>query len=268
MDLQKENMMSSYKKSSVICYLQQAIILCILLIGSALVFVSCDKDMLSFPKSTGKNVTITRTVTDNFTKIYLNDNVNLVITQGSTYQINLEGGENLLPGIETNISDSVLTIRNTNTFNWLRSYDKKITAYVTLPHLLDLQYEATSTVTNTDTIREDSLTVTSTGGSGYIDLVIKTGISKLSIINGSVDMKFRGKTGVNFIFSDGYGPFHCLDLQSDLLFMRNSSTNDCYVNVIYHMEYEIMGLGNIYYRGNPPEISGTATGSGKLIKIE
>jgi hypothetical protein len=229
---------------------------------------SCGKDQLNFPKSAGKTVSVVRPSDNNFTKIYLNDDVNLVISQGAAYDIKLEGGENLLPGIETSINDSILTIRNNNTYNWLRSYDKVITAYVTMPHILELHYEATSTVTNTDTIREDSLTVSATGGSGYIDLIIHTGTSKLSIIDGSVDMNIRGKTAVNFIYSGAYGPFHCLDLQSDFLFMRNASTNDCYVNVTHHLEYEIMGLGNIYYRGNPPEISGTATGSGKLIKYE
>lgn len=240
-----------------------------LLLAIPLLFVSCEKDhFFDFAKRTGKMTTITRTVNEKFTKIFLNDDVNLVITQGNTYSIRLEGGVNLLPGIETIISDSLLTIRNINTFNWLRSYDKKITAYVTMPHLLDLRYQATSNVTNTDTIREDSLTVTSTGGSGYINLTIKTGLSKLAITTGSADMNIKGKTGVNFIFSGAYGTFHCLDLETVILFMRNASPNDCYVNVNYHFEYEIMGIGNIYYRGNPPEISGTITSDGKLVKYE
>ena len=230
---------------------------------------SCQKDQIfGFAKSTGEIVTINRSIDGNFTKIFLNDNVNLVITQGNTYSIKLEGGENLLPGISTSISDSLLTIKNNNTFNWMRSYEKEITAYVTLPHIFELEYQATSRVSNVDTIREDSLTVSATGGSGYIDLTIKTGTSKLSIINGSVDMKIQGTTGVNFIYSGGYGPFLCTDLKSGFLFMRNASTNDCYVTVIKHFEYEITSLGNIYYSGNPQEISGTITGQGKLVKYD
>jgi len=241
----------------------------ILLVGFVLFSASCQKDQIfGFAKSTGKIVTITRPTDSNFTRISLNDNVNLVITQGNTYSIKLEGGENLLPGIVTLISDSLLTIKNTNTFNWMRSYDKEITAYVTLPHIFELEYQATSRVSNVDTIREDSLTVSATGGSGYIDLTIKTGTSKLSIINGSVDMKIQGTTGVNFIYSGGYGPFRCTDLRSDFLFMRNASTNDCYVTVKKHFEYEITNLGNIYYSGNPPEISGSITGDGKLVKYD
>ncbi len=239
------------------------------LVVVSLLIGSCQKDQLfDFAKRTGKTVTISRPIVGKFTNIYLNDDVNLVITQDTNYDIKLEGGENLLAGIETTISDSTLTIRNNNTFNWLRSYDQKITAYISLPHLLALQYNATSTVSNTDTIREDSLSVASIGGSGYINLTIKTHTVKLSITRGSADMNIKGITGLNFIFLGSYGAFHCLDLQSTFLYMRNAGTNDCYVNAGYHFEYEIMGLGNIYYRGNPPEISGTITSEGKLIRYE
>ncbi len=239
-----------------------------LLLSCCLIMASCGKNQLfDFAKRPGNTVTINRPVTNNFTKIFLNDDVDLVITTQGEYDIKLVGGENLLPGIVTDIKDSTLTISNTNTFNWMRSYDNKITAYVTLPHLLELEYKATSTVTNKDTIREDSLVVTATGGSGYIDLVINTGTSKLAITDGSADMKISGKTGVNFIYSDAYGPFRCIDLQSQYLFMHNASPNDCYVNVQHHFEYLISSLGNIYYKGYPLEISGSSTSSGKLISL-
>ena len=166
----------------------------------AMLFTSCEKDHFwDFAKSTGDIVTVTRPVNENFTKIYLNDDVNLVITQGNAYSIRVEGGENILSGIETSISDSLLTIRNNNRFNWVRSYDKKFTAYVTMPHIIELKYEATGTVTNTDTIREDSLTVSAVGGSGYIDLIIKTGTSKLSKIYGSDDKKISAKNALKII---------------------------------------------------------------------
>jgi len=242
---------------------------CMTLFMIVLLLSSCEKDPFpNFALSTGKTVTLTRNVDGNFSKIILNDDVNLVLTQGSVYSISVEGGENILSGIETSVNDSTLTISNHNTFNWLRSYDKKITAYITLPHLLELDYKATSTVTNKDTIREDSLTVIASEGSGYIDLIIKTGTSKLSITGGSADLKVGGKTAVSYLYTGSYGPIRCLDLETDYLFMRSQSTNDSYVNVRYHFEYEISGLGNIYYKGNPPEISGSSTSSGKAIKYD
>lgn len=240
-----------------------------LLIVVSLLLVSCEKgQLLDFAKRTGKTVTVSRPVEDVFTKIYLNDDVNLVITQGPAYDIQLEGGENLLSGIKTTIKDSTLTIRNNNTFNWLRSYDYKITAYVTLPDLLDLRYEATSTVTNTDTLRGDSLFVVSTGGSGYINMLVDYNSTHFSINNGSVDMNISGKSGVNYIFSNGYGPFHCGDLKTTFTYISNFSSNDCYINVDYLLEYKIKGLGNIYYKGNPVLVPVILSGEGKLIHLE
>jgi hypothetical protein len=86
-------------------------------------------------------------------------------------------------------------------------------------------------------------------------------------MSGSPDMKVRGITGVNYVYSAGYGVIYCQDLRSTFLFMRNTSTNDCYVWVTHELGYEIMSLGNIYYRGDPSIINGSVTGSGKLIKL-
>ncbi len=241
----------------------------ILLLSALMFFGSCEKDhMFDFLKSTGDIVTIERAVSGNFTEIQLEDDINLVLRQGTPYRIVLEGGENLLPGIETEIVDSVLTLRNENRFNWVRSYDKKITAYVTAPHFLIIGYQGTGTISNTDTIREDSIFITSYAGSGYINLCLKVGLSHLAMNTGSADFNISGYSGSNFIYAGSYGPFHCLDLETLNTYMSNQGTNDCYVRVRDHLEYEIKGLGSIYYAGKPGSVTGTISGSGKLIPLE
>jgi hypothetical protein len=240
-----------------------------LLLLVCLLFASCsDQHWFDITKSTGEEITVTRPVSDNFAHIKLYNDIDLVITQSKTYSIKVTGGENLLPGVETTISDSVLSIRNLNTFNWVRSYDRKITVFVSMPHLLQLNYEATGTVSNTDTIREDSLFVIATGGSGYINLTLKTGSTHYSINTGSVDIISTGITGVNYLYSSGYGRINCSDLISAYTFVSNHSSNDCFIHANYHIGYNITGLGNIYYKGTPLTIEGQATGEGKLIKRE
>jgi hypothetical protein len=119
-----------------------------------------------------------------------------------------------------------------------------------------------------DTIREDSLFVVSNGGSGYINLVIDIDASHFSINTGSVDMNISGKSGVNYIFSNGYGPFRCSNLKTTYTYISNFSTNDCYIDVDYLLEYKIKGLGNIYYKGDPILVPFLVTGEGKLIHME
>lgn len=245
------------------------LLLLILLTMSGLLLDSCKKDhYFDFLKSTGKIITVQRPITGDFTAVKLENNIDLVLTQGPSYSITIEGGENLLPGIDSEIKDSILTFRNNNTFNWVRSYDKKITARVTAPHFLRILYESTGTLTNTDTIHEDSIFVQSYGGSGYIILCIKANTSHLALTRGSADLNISGISGSNFIFAGSYGPFRCQELHTLNTYMNNSGTNDCYINVANHLEYEIKGLGNIYYAGHPPQISGTITGAGKLIPLD
>lgn len=233
-----------------------------------LFFNSCEKSRIDdLFMSTGKETTISRDITGNFTKIRLEDGLDLVITTGKPYSITLTGGENVIEGVETTISDSCLTLVNKNKFNWVRSYDRRITANVSLPNLVYLEYESSGTVSNTDTIRADSLFVTAYG-SGYINLVIKTRSSHLALTRGSVDFNIKGFSGVNYLFADGYGPFHCANLRTGFTFMRSQSTNDCYVNVTENLEYEIYNLGNIYYKGNPEVVHGVANSEGRLIKME
>ena len=243
-------------------------LLLMFIMGSLMLPYSCRKDhAFDFLMSTGKIVTLRRNITGNFTAVRLESNIDLALTQGPSYSITLEGGENILPGIDTEIKDSTLTLHNNNTFNWVRSYDNKITARVTAPHFLNINYESTGTLSNTDTIHEDSIFVTSSGGSGYIRLCIQTSISHLSLTKGSADLDISGYSGSNFIFAGSYGPFHCLDLETSNTYMSNGGTNDCYINVDNHLEYEIKGVGNIYYKGNPHQVSGTITGDGRLIHL-
>lgn len=231
-------------------------------------FTSCEKNHLSdLFMSTGKETNESRDVAANFTKIRLEDGVDLVVSTGKPYQITITGGENVINGVETIVTDSCLTISNKNRFNWVRSYDKRITAHISLPHLIYLEYVSSCNVSNIDTIVEDSLFVTAYG-SGYINLVINTRSSHLALTRGSADFNIKGYSGVNYLFADGYGPFHCEDLRTGFTFMRTLSTNDCYVYVTEDLEYEINNLGNIYYKGNPKVIHGVSNSEGKLIKSD
>lgn len=242
------------------------IFLLIPLVAGLLLSTGCEKDhWLDFTKSTGKEVTVIRPVNGDFAKISLNDGLDLVITTGMPYSIRITGGENILSGIKSEIKDSTLTLSNENTFNWVRSYDKKITAYVSLPHLLVFNYNSTGTVTCTDTIREDSIFINSYSGSGIIRLILDTRLSHMAINKGSVDMEISGKSNVNFIYSGGYGVFKCSKLQTVFTFMRTSSPNDCYINVSHQFEYEILNIGNIYYKGTPDIVKGSTSGGGKII---
>lgn len=234
-----------------------------------LLLISCGKDnAFDLFQSTGSVERRQRVATGYFDKISLNDNVNLVITQGNPTLIEVEGGSHLLSDITTEINDSTLTISNNNKYNWVRSYDKKITVYLQLSHLIMIRYESSGDITTSDTIHEDSLRIEAWGGSGTIAMAVECGSLSLVQHYGSMDFDFTGKNSITYIYAGSYGAFHCLGLKSDCTFIRSEGTNDCYVNAKDWITADIHSSGNTYYTGNPGLVSRTGTGSGQLIPFE
>lgn len=230
---------------------------------------SCGKDnAFDMFQSTGPIERKQREISGYFERVSLNDNINLVLTQGDSSKIEIEGGSHLLSDITTEISDSTLTIHNRNKYNWVRSYDKKITVYLQLSHISMIRYESSGNISTTDTIREDSLRVEAWGGSGTIAMSIDCGSIWLVQHYGSMDFDISGKNGVTYIYAGSYGAFHCLGLKSDITFLRSEGTNDCYVNAKDWITADIRSSGNTYYSGNPGLVSRTGSGSGNLIPIE
>ncbi|PKP04172.1 MAG: hypothetical protein CVU14_00780 [Bacteroidetes bacterium HGW-Bacteroidetes-9] len=217
--------------------------------------------------NTGVQITETRTVAG-FNKIELYDNVNLVLLPGASTEIEVEAGKNIVNAIKTEISDSALVIRNTMECNWVRNFDREITVFVFANDLKELRYEGSGDISSNGQISSDSLKVNVWGGSGSFDLDLN--IDKLSLAQhyGTVDLHVRGRSSITTIFSNSYGPFYCSNLISDITYIRNNSSNNCYVYAKYILEVEIRSVGNIYYSGDPPDIKSDITGSGKLIKVE
>jgi hypothetical protein len=233
-----------------------------------LFLISCYRENAAdLLQATGTKERIRREMAGNFNTISLNDNVDLVLTQGYPTLLELEGGSNLLSDITTEISGNTLTIRNGNKYNWVRSYKNKITVFLTTNNLRVIYYESSGNISTTDTIHEDSLRVEALGGSGTITMAVDCSTLFLVQQYGSMDFDISGKSGVTTIYAGSYGPFNCLGLKSYNTFIRSDGSNDCYVNAIERINAEIRSTGNIYYSGQGIA-NRVGPGSGKLIHVE
>ena len=231
-------------------------------------FFSCKKEnMGDCFKGTGKIITKTREVSEAFNTIELEDNVSLVLTQSADYLISVEAGENLIDLIETELKYNILTIRNKNKCNWVRSYNKPITVYVSLSKLVSLQYRSAGDVIVTNEFVLDSLRVESWGGAGMVNMTVDCGVGVYAIHTGTGDLNISGKTGVSYVWNSGNGFFFGENLNTNYTFISTKGTGDCYVNAVTDLGATILHIGNIYYRGNP-EVTADIRGTGKLIKLD
>ena len=92
------------------------------LLLSMMVFLpSCKK----VPLSVGERITETRGL-DAFSKIVINDDINVTLIKADTNYVEISAGKNLIPNITTETHDGKLTINNENTMSWIRTYDHTI----------------------------------------------------------------------------------------------------------------------------------------------
>ena len=196
--------------------------------------------------------------------IDLADNVDLVITQDSVEKITVEAGSNIISGITTDIVDRQLNIRNLNTCNWLRSYDKPIRVHVSVKRLRKISYNSAGNVSTGNTLRFDSLKVEVWGGCGTIDLDVDLGKGAFALNMGTVDYNLHGRCDIADFFLSDLGLIQAKDLKTRYCSVTSKGTNDCYVNVEVSLYAIIQNIGSVYYTGDPQTVGGKITGSGVL----
>lgn len=229
-----------------------------------LVLAACQKETLNnCLQSTGKIKTEIRSCLP-FHTLVMRDNVNVVLVQDTLFKIELEAGENLLKNITTTIQDSTLTIENKNHCNWLRDYDKEITAYLHFQDIDTILYYASGDLRTHSTLHSQHLLVEAREGCGQIELNICTEEVALYQQYGTADFNISGSSVITHMFLNSYGPFFCNTLDSRTLYLVHRGTNNCHIRVIRNLNATIDYIGNIYLSGNPPNINCQENGTGHL----
>lgn len=200
-----------------------------------------------------------------FDSLEVNDFVNLFISQDSVYKIVVEAGKNIIGGIETTVENRQLVIRNTNSCNWVRNYNKPINVYIYIPKIWKIFYKSSGNITSLNTMKTDSLKLEAWGGCGRIELDLDLHNGFFYLQQGTADIHLSGNCGVASMHSNDFGLLDARNLQSGYVFISNKSSNDCYVHVKQGLNATIQSIGNIYYTGNPKDIQTTINGPGSVI---
>lgn len=233
----------------------------IIIIGFA--FFSCGKDS-SCLKSTGKKSVDFRTITSEIEHIILKNDVDLVITQDSVASVRVEGGENVLPFVRVRQKGNTLEIKDDNKCNFLRSYKKDITVYLSLPTLKSIDYTGHGKITSTHVLQLDTFFFETRNGTGSIRLLLDA--KKVSVLQhtGPSDITLVGKANEVFLFSSGGGWFFCKDFVGKQVHINQDGTGDIITNATETLLIELTSIGNIDYYGNPIVTISTNSGRGKL----
>lgn len=186
---------------------------------------------------------------------------NVFIQQGTEQIVMVETHQSIIPGISTTVRDGIWNIRFLECYN---RYDK-FDVYITVPELNFASISGSGNIygqTSFETERFDAIIP----GSGNINLEIFADVLDTDI-SGSGNIIIAGETEQFLTFISGSGNIFAFDMESNNCQVRISGSGNCEVLVNNQLDVQISGSGSVRYKGNPPIVNSTITGSGSVIPV-
>lgn len=215
--------------------------------------------------SSGNVVSQTRNVSG-FNQILFNGNGNLIISQGDTESVTIEGDSAAVDLITTLVVDSALRVDykkssmahsvNTNT---------PINIYVQVKNIQEIRLSGAGTITTPKPLETFQLKVSLSGsGKGSIGIA---GHKLVTILSGSSNFVVKGTIENQDVWISGTGVYQAEHLSSKVANINITGSGNVSVNVQDEMDIHISGAGTVIYAGTP-RIRQTIIGSGTVIRKE
>jgi hypothetical protein len=246
---------------------------------AVLFFTSCDE--MLFNSIYGNGVTGTETrAAGAFDKISSFGNFNVYIIQDTTYSIEIEAEESIIPYVLTGVINNTLVIKSRDNYNLRNNFPINITVRtpgvekVLLAGSGDIECDSMNVrdlncvISGSGNILMDVIVKnleTSISGSGHIEMVVQGDFLDASI-SGSGYMKYFGQVDDSKMNITGSGDIRGLDLLQNICNVRISGSGSTYVDVADVLDVNISGSGTVYYKGTPAVIS-SISGSGHVVKL-
>ena len=210
-------------------------------------------------KGNGNVITINRTTTD-YDAVSVGGSFDVVLIKGKEGTIKIEGEENIIPYIETEVSGNTLKIKykkNTNIRN-----TKRMTITVTFNDIESVALGGSGNISSKEIIKSESFSA-SIGGSGNIQLKIDSDELKASI-GGSGNIELEGNTTEFTCSIAGSGSIKAYDLSVEELSANVAGSGSIKTTVKSKINAKLVGSGSVYYKGNP-KIDSRSVGSGSVV---
>lgn len=183
-------------------------------------------------------------------------------TPGNTHEIRIEGDEDDIRDLITEVKDGFLQVKYDN---W-RARHSKLTLYITSSELECIRISGSADFMVDQTVRADELEL-GLSGSGSIQL------KKLE--SDEVDVKISGSGSAEIgggmadevdVKISGSGKFMAEAFEVSECDVAISGSGNVRIGVRDELDAKLSGSGKVYYRGNP-RVNSVASGSGKVVAL-
>ncbi len=212
-------------------------------------------------KGNGNMTTITRSTSD-YDGIKCAGSFDYILVAGTEGNITIEGEENLLEYIVTEVKGGNLIVKTENNVNLRISKGKTIKITIPFKDINNVSLAGSGDLWNEDKITSTNLDV-ALAGSGDVVLNVEAS-SIVGKLAGSGDLTLKGNTNELEAKVAGSGDFHGFNLQSNHTNVAVAGSGDAEVVSNISLKARVAGSGDIEYRGNPKTEDTKVAGSGSI----
>lgn len=200
-----------------------------------------------------------------FDKIELRDYIHYELLQSSDYAVEINGPRNLLNDIITDVKDGKLLVSNGNTCNFVRSYKRGITVRISAPRFGAIDHFGSGDVSSIDTLNQSRFEMNFRHATGHVNLKLHCDSVSLLMHTGSADCNASGFAKTTELFANGLGFLDASGLNTDNVFIRQSSIQTLKAQATGYMYCLILSRGDVQMFDHPQGADIEDLGSGDLV---
>ncbi|WP_210462608.1 head GIN domain-containing protein [Rufibacter roseolus] len=191
---------------------------------------------------------------------------NVILRQGSTQSLKVEGDKDQLADLVTEVKDGRLSIKRKDedrNWNWSSNNNDRVTIYITVPMVDHLAVSGSGKIKGEGTFKAKSMDL-AVSGSGGIQL--NANVEDLSSrISGSGSIELRGEGQQSTISVSGSGSLKGFEFKTSDAKISISGSGTCEINATSTLKSSISGSGRVSYEGSP-SVDSRVSGSGTVKK--
>lgn len=197
-----------------------------------------------------------------FSKIGSSGSWDVMVAYGSTCSVQVEGDENLIQYVVTEVEGNHLSIHSKKNTN-LQSKNK-IVIYVVMNKLSAIALSGSGNIIGEGKFSSDAPLQCSVSGSGNIKIAFNSASTVSMSIAGSGNIQLSGKAEKAEVSISGSGNADCQNLQVDHAAAKISGSGNFKIFANKSVKASISGSGNVTYKGAANDIEAHTAGSGKV----
>lgn len=236
-----------------------------------LVLMACDSENANDCFQKSGNLITQEISVPLFTKIKVNRDVELILKEGATQNIQVETGENLFNDVEVSVINEQLILSDNNACNFVRDYNvTKI--YVTAPDISEIISSTQFKIKSDGVLNYATLDILSEDfhdssiiAVGEVELELNSQIVRV-VGNNLTTFKLTGNTeNLNVTFAAGDGVFNGAELIANAVSFFHRGTNKIIVNPQNELIGSLVSTGDLITKNHPLLVDVQELYTGRLI---